>query len=339
MSELELRNISKQWHEYKALNDISLRVEQGQFVALLGPSGCGKTTLLRILAGLESPSSGQFFLKGQDITDLEPSQRGISMVFQSYALFPHLSVNDNILFGLKARKLPKAEQQERLKHALALVSLEAHQHKQPAELSGGQCQRVALARAIVSQHPVCLMDEPLSNLDAKLRAQMRHELRALQQQLGLTVVYVTHDQVEAMSMADQVVLLNQGNVEQCGSPHSLYQSPKTIFAAQFIGSPAMNIFRCHDHQYLLGIRPEDLSLAEHGLPCTLVKMDYQGDCTLLTATYQEQSICIKVAGAPQFRLGTQLYLQWSQQDCHYFCPQTKQRISLTEKEIDYVDFA
>lgn len=241
LAAVALHQVSKVWGDATALHPSNLSVETGQFTVLLGPSGCGKSTTLRLIAGLDSPSQGQIWVRGQDMTHASPAQRDIGMVFQNYALFPHLHVADNILFGLQVRKTPKKEQQQRLHDVLQLLNLQHLAQRKPAQLSGGQQQRVALARALVAQRNICLMDEPLSNLDAQLRQEMRQELRALQQKLGLTVVYVTHDQTEAMSMADQVVLLNQGRIEQVAPPIVMYNKPASVFAARFIGSPAMNV--------------------------------------------------------------------------------------------------
>ena len=210
MAQVLLDNLTKRWGAHTAVNNVSLLVPQGQLVAILGPSGCGKSTLLRLIAGLEEPSSGRVEINGQDVTKLSPSERQISMVFQSYALFPHLSVAENVIFGLKVRKVARAERSERLKRVAELVELTPYLERKPGQLSGGQRQRVALARAIIAEQPVCLMDEPLSNLDAQLRHEMRVEIRALQQRLGITMVYVTHDQTEAMTMADLVVLMRNG---------------------------------------------------------------------------------------------------------------------------------
>ena len=211
MSGIEIKNLTKYFGGFVAVNDVSFRVPEKSFTVLLGPSGCGKSTLLRMICGLETSTSGKIIINDKDVTSLESAKRGVSMVFQSYALFPHLSVEENIQFGLKVRKVPKAERVLRTKDAADIVGLSGLLDRKPANLSGGQRQRVALARTIVSEQSVCLMDEPLSNLDAKLRAEMRDEIRNLQQRLGLTVVYVTHDQVEAMSMADQIMLTGSGH--------------------------------------------------------------------------------------------------------------------------------
>jgi len=295
MSSIELVGVAKSWGQATALHAIDLHIERGTFCVLLGPSGCGKSTTLRIMAGLEVASAGQVRIDGRDVTDAPPAQRGIAMVFQNYALFPHLTVADNITFGLSVRKTPADEMAKRLKETAALLGLASLLDRRPGQLSGGQQQRVALGRALVARASVCLMDEPLSNLDAQLRQEMRLELRELQQKLGLTVVYVTHDQTEAMSMADQVVLLNQGRVEQAGAPRELYAQPATTFAARFIGTPPMNLVAIEAGciagsdvaigltAATLGVRPEAIALVPHvdnpeslGVPATVASVEYLG---------------------------------------------------------------
>src|SRR5687767_1604128 len=241
MSAIALENVAKHWGSSRALDGITFSAEPGTFVVLLGPSGCGKSTTLRLIAGLDQPTSGTIHIAGRDVTRLPPAARGIAMVFQSYALFPHLSVAENIVFGLKVRKVPDRE--AKLARVADLLGLANLLERKPSQLSGGQQQRVALGRAIIAEAPVCLMDEPLSNLDAQLRGEMRREIRSLQQRLGITMVYVTHDQTEAMTMADRVVLLRGGRIEQVGSPEELYARPATAFAAGFIGAPPMNLVR------------------------------------------------------------------------------------------------
>ena len=217
MSAIELDHVAKHWGETRALDAVSFNADPGSFVVLLGPSGCGKSTTLRLIAGLDTPTTGRISIAGRDVTREPPSRRGLSMVFQSYALFPHLNVAENILFGLKVRKVPPAERTARLAKAADLLGLGHLLLRKPSQLSGGQQQRVALGRAIIAEAPVCLMDEPLSNLDAQLRGEMRREIRSLQRRLGITMVYVTHDQTEAMTMADRVVLLRDGHIEQVGT--------------------------------------------------------------------------------------------------------------------------
>ncbi|MGQ0415182.1 ABC transporter ATP-binding protein, partial [Bacillus sp. HC-TM] len=240
---IELKNVSKVYKnaEETAVKGVSVHIKKGEFFVLVGPSGCGKSTLLRMIAGLEEISSGDLIINERVANDLEPKDRNLSMVFQNYALYPHLSVEENILFGLKVRKVQKEERQKRLMEAIEMVGLKEYVKMKPGQLSGGQRQRVALARAIVSQAPICLMDEPLSNLDAKLRAQMRIEIREIQQRLGITMIYVTHDQIEAMTMGDRIMVLNKGSIQQVGTPLNIYNEPANEFVASFIGSPSMNI--------------------------------------------------------------------------------------------------
>ena len=329
MSSIQLVNVSKQWADTKALDGIDLAIEPGTFCVLLGPSGCGKSTTLRIIAGLESASSGQVFVDGKDVTQQPPAQRGIAMVFQNYALFPHLSVADNITFGLSVRKVEAAESARRLQHSAELLGLQALLERKPSQLSGGQQQRVALGRALVAQTRVCLMDEPLSNLDAQLRQEMRRELRELQQRLGLTVVYVTHDQTEAMSMADQVVLLNQGRIEQNASPRALYALPATTFAARFIGTPAMNLLRLEHGRIAgssvevgrsastLGIRPESVSLGG-AVPATVQSLEYLGADLVLRCAVGSEQITVRAEGKTDVAAGAQVTLGWPAQAEHFF---------------------
>src|SRR4051794_10360578 len=240
MAAIQLDRLVKRWGSARGVAGVSLTAEQGSLLVLLGPSGCGKSTTLRLIAGLEAPDSGKVMIGGADVTHLTPAERKIAMVFQSYALFPHLSVAENIVFGLRVRGVPRAEREARLKRVADIVGLSQLLDRKPSQLSGGQRQRVALGRSIIAEARVCLMDEPLSNLDAKLRHEMRTEIRSLQQRLGMTMVYVTHDQTEAMTMADRVVLMREGQVEQNGQPEELYSRPATSFTARFIGTPPMN---------------------------------------------------------------------------------------------------
>lgn len=232
---LRISNVSKFFGGFNAVDSVDLSVKRNELVTLLGPSGCGKTTTLRMIAGFEFPTQGEIFINDIDVTYLPPNKREIGIVFQSYSLFPHLKVSDNIAYGLKRRGVPKSERDERVKEVLALVDLEQFGNRLPSELSGGQQQRVALARAIVIRPKILLLDEPLSALDAKLREKMRFELRHLQRQIGMTTVMVTHDQEEALSMSDHIVVMNKGRIEQEGPPVKIYQQPKTAFVANFIG--------------------------------------------------------------------------------------------------------
>ena len=311
---------------------MDLRIEPGSFCVLLGPSGCGKSTTLRIVAGLETATSGQVRIDGRDVTQLPPAQRGIAMVFQNYALFPHLSVAQNIGFGLSVRKVERSEASRRVAQTAELLGLAHLLERKPGQLSGGQQQRVALGRALVAQARVCLMDEPLSNLDAQLRQEMRTELRELQQRLGLTVVYVTHDQTEAMSMADQVLLLHQGRVEQCAAPRALYAAPATTFAARFIGTPPMNLLRLQDghiagtdmavgpqNAHWLGLRPEAVVLAEGGAAATVQSQEYLGADAVLRCQLGHETVTVRTPG-PQLATtaGQPVALRWQARDQHFF---------------------
>jgi multiple sugar transport system ATP-binding protein len=243
MAQVKMGDVSKAFGAVTVLDDVSIDIPDGEFMVFVGPSGCGKTTLLRTIAGLERPSSGRVMIGAEDVTAWPPARRGVAMVFQSYALYPHMSVRENIAFGLKLANMPRAEIEQRVREAAATLQIEPLLDRKPRELSGGQRQRVAIGRAIVRQPRVFLFDEPLSNLDAELRVQMRVELIDLHQRLRATMVYVTHDQIEAMTMADRIVVLNRGRVEQIGAPLELYQQPRNIFVAGFIGSPKMNFLK------------------------------------------------------------------------------------------------
>ncbi len=240
MSYLKLEGVEKSYGAARIIRGVDIAAEKGEFVVFVGPSGCGKSTLLRMVAGLEEVSGGEIFIEGARVTDLEPAQRKVSMVFQSYALFPHMSVRDNIAFGLKMSKVPQAEIDRQVAEAARILRMEDLLDRKPRQLSGGQRQRVAIGRAIVRHPKLFLFDEPLSNLDAELRAQMRVEIARLHRNLGVTMIYVTHDQVEAMTLADRIVVLRAGQVEQIGSPKDLYERPANTFVAGFIGSPKMN---------------------------------------------------------------------------------------------------
>ena len=264
-SSVVLKDIRKGFGAVEVIKGVNLTIEPGEFCVFVGPSGCGKSTLLRLISGLEEVTAGTIHIGGKDVTDAEPSARGIAMVFQNYALYPHLSVRDNIGFGLSLAKLPKAEIKAKVEAAAAALKLTDYLDRKPKALSGGQRQRVAIGRAIVRDPKVFLFDEPLSNLDAALRAQMRIELSDLHRKLGATMIYVTHDQVEAMTMADKIVVLNAGQIEQVGAPMELYQSPVSPFVAGFIGSPKMNLYpgaAVEEGCATYGVRPEHLRLTQ-----------------------------------------------------------------------------
>jgi ABC-type sugar transport system ATPase subunit len=264
MARLEYIHVRKCFDQVTVLPDISLTIPHGSFTVFVGPSGCGKSTLLRLTAGLEDVTSGTLKIDDQDVTDLRPTARGVAMVFQSYALYPHMNVADNIGFALKMAKLPKDDIRRKVAAAAETLQLTPYLSRKPGELSGGQRQRVAIGRAIVREPKVFLFDEPLSNLDAALRTQMRVELAQLHERLGATMIYVTHDQVEAMTLADHIVVLNKGVIEQVGAPLELYAKPRTLFVAGFIGSPRMNLFTGKAAEaagaHTLGVRPEHLDV-------------------------------------------------------------------------------
>ena len=327
-ADVRLDAVTRRWGNVTALDAISLHVRSGSFAVLLGPSGCGKTTCLRIVAGLESASSGSVYIGGRDVTRLPPAARGVAMVFQSYALFPHLTVAENILFGLKARRVPSAERARRLDRAVDILGISALLQRKPSQLSGGQQQRVALGRAIVAEAPVCLMDEPLSNLDAQLRADMRREILTLQRRIGMTMLYVTHDQTEAMSMADQIVLLRDGRIEQDAQPAEIYARPATRFVASFIGTPPMNLVPLEhrgggmvlrgttgpvlspplDYEAVGGIRPEDLRLADAGIPALVTHAEYLGADTVVACSAGATTLLARLPGQVLLAAGTHVFL-------------------------------
>ena len=343
MSAIVADGVAKHWAttdgQVRAVDGISFDFAPATLNVLLGPSGCGKSTTLRLVAGLEIPDAGRILIGERDVTRLPPAARNIAMVFQSYALFPHLTVADNIAFGLQVRKVPADERDKRLARVAELLGLGALLGRKPGQLSGGQQQRVALGRAIIAEAPVCLMDEPLSNLDAQLRAEMRQEIRALQRKLGITMVYVTHDQVEAMSMADRVVLLNAGRIEQNGTPVELYETPANAFVARFIGTPPMNLLplvAARDGAIVagtegpavlpascaggrLGVRPEHISVAfERGLRAGVENVEYLGGDSLLGCRVGEQAVAVRLSGTVALRAGDTTWLDWAPGAQHYF---------------------
>jgi len=343
MSAIAADHVSKSWMTaegpVRAVDDVSFAFEAGTLNVLLGPSGCGKSTTLRLIAGLEAADGGRIRIADRDVTRLPPAARSIAMVFQSYALFPHLTVAENILFGLRVRRVPAAECAGRLDRVADLLGLMPLLARKPGQLSGGQQQRVALGRAIIAQAPVCLMDEPLSNLDAQLRAEMRLEIRALQRKLGITMVYVTHDQVEAMSMADRVVLMRAGRIEQNGTPVELYENPANTFVARFIGTPPMNLLRLvaarggaiiagtegpvvlggRFASGQLGVRPEHMQLAfETGVRAGVDSVEYLGGDSLVSCRVGDQPVAVRVAGSVGLARGDATWIRWAPGAQHYF---------------------
>jgi sn-glycerol 3-phosphate transport system ATP-binding protein len=340
---VSVNGLGKTWGDSQILHDINFSVEAGSFAALLGPSGCGKSTTLRIIAGLDEATNGTVEIAGENVTAWPAAKRGVAMVFQSYALFPHLSVRENILFGLKIRRVPRDARNARLAKTAELLGLTPLLERKPAQLSGGQQQRVALARAIIAENPVCLMDEPLSNLDAQLRAEMRRELRALQQRLRMTVIYVTHDQVEAMTMADQIILMNGGRIEQAARPAEIYEKPASVFAAKFVGTPPMNVLPAdvvaavcpgmvplpagREALFLrVGVRPENIRLAGSGVPAQVRAVEYLGAETMIEAGVAGLPILVRVSGRAPCRVGDWVHLTWPADAAHWFDLSTERRI-------------
>jgi multiple sugar transport system ATP-binding protein len=308
MASVEIRNVRKAFGPVEVLHGVNVDIADGEFVVLVGPSGCGKSTLLRMLAGLENITSGEIAIGPRVVNNVPPKDRDIAMVFQNYALYPHMTVFDNMAFSMTLAKAPKAVMEQEVGRAARILGLEALLQRYPRQLSGGQRQRVAMGRAIVRNPQVFLFDEPLSNLDAKLRVQMRAEIKELHQRLRVTTVYVTHDQIEAMTMADKIVVMNGGNVEQAGPPLELYDRPANLFVAGFIGSPAMNLVKggpgeggfqaeggavlplpgsARDGAGIYGIRPEHIQLREDGIPATVVLVEPTGSETQVVARIGE----------------------------------------------------
>jgi ABC-type sugar transport system ATPase subunit len=355
MAGLKLQNVVKRYGQTEVIHGISLIIEDGDLVVFVGPSGCGKTTLLRIIAGLEELSDGEVFIGARAVNGIDPANRGVAMVFQSYALYPHMSVEENMGFGLRMAKRPKQEVKERVKRAAEILQLTSYLKRRPKELSGGQRQRVAIGRAIVREPDVFLFDEPFSNLDAELRVQMRIELSKLHSNLKATMVFVTHDQVEAMTLADKIVLLNEGRIEQVGEPMDLYHRPANLFVAGFIGSPRMNLLAAQfggrsgkevtvaskdfperpfafEREYFpafasgasltLGIRPEHIQVLESGAggcPLSIEVVENLGDLTFLHGkTPAGNRLTLNVKGFFGYRYGEVIEIAFDTRHAHLF---------------------
>jgi len=335
---LEVVNLRKSWGAVEVLRDVNFSIEPGGFLTLLGPSGCGKSTILRLVSGLDEVSGGQILIGGKDVARVTAAERNIGMVFQNYALFPHMTIAENISYGLTVRKVPKPEKAKAIARVADLMALGKLLDRKPAQLSGGQQQRVALARVLVSDRPLVLMDEPLSNLDAKLRVEIRSEIRSLNKRLGITVVYVTHDQSEALSMSDKVVLMNAGDVSQVGTPQDLYDSPANTFAASFIGTPPMNLLAPEEvrapatlapangsaqSDVLFGVRPESLTLSANGtdfaVSARVESIEYEGKVFLVhlvTPSGARFVVAHSGDGAPEE--GSAVSAGWSGSATHLF---------------------
>jgi len=325
MSFLELQNITKIYpNGTKAVNETSLNIEKGEFVVFVGPSGCGKSTLLRMIAGLEDITAGEIVLDENTINNIDPSERDVAMVFQNYALYPHMTVYNNMAYGLKNRGISKQEIEDKVNEVAKLLEIDQYLSRKPSMLSGGQRQRVAMGRAIVRNPKIFLFDEPLSNLDAKLRNQMRLEIKKLQRQMGVTSIFVTHDQTEAMTLGDRIVVINNGIVEQVGTPKDIYSKPNTKFVAEFIGSPQMNIFNCKIENGIakidsnsinldksinvenasIGIRPDDIQILDSGtISCKANLVEYLGSDMIIYSSIGDQEFSCKLSSKIDVKAG------------------------------------
>jgi len=355
MASVEIRDARKAFGAVEILHGVNVGIEDGQFVVLVGPSGCGKSTLLRMIAGLENITSGEIIIGNRVVNTLPPKARDVAMVFQNYALYPHMTVADNMAFSMKLRKAPKKEIDERVQRAAAILGLGPLLGRFPRQLSGGQRQRVAMGRAIVRDPQVFLFDEPLSNLDAKLRVQMRTEIKELHQRLKTTTVYVTHDQIEAMTMADKIVVMHDGIVEQIGSPLELYDRPANLFVAGFIGSPAMNFLKgkiapngsasfegpngvklplggtapanSNGKPAIYGIRPEHFTIADDGAEAEIVVVEPTGSETQVFAKLGGEEVVAIFRERHQFNPGDKIRLKPDQRVVHLFDDATGQRLN------------
>jgi len=353
MASVAIRDVRKSFGATEVIHGVDVDIRDGEFVILVGPSGCGKSTLLRMIAGLENISSGEIRIGDRIVNDLAPKERDIAMVFQNYALYPHMTVRDNMAFSMKLRRAPKAEIEATVGRAAGILGLGALLDRYPRQLSGGQRQRVAMGRAIVRDPQVFLFDEPLSNLDAKLRVQMRTEIKELHQRLGTTIVYVTHDQIEAMTMADKIVVMHDGIVEQIGAPLDLYDRPDNLFVASFIGSPAMNLLKGHvrangslffegegglrlpigaapassdGRPAVLGVRPEHLRLSPEGVPAEVVVVEPTGSETQVVARIGGGEIVCLFRDRIQARPGETIHVQPDLAVTHLFDAETGRRL-------------
>jgi len=325
MAAVRLENIGKSFGKTKVVEGIDLDVESGEFIVLVGSSGSGKSTLLRMIAGLEAPSEGRIHIGGRDVTDLEPAKRNLSMVFQSYALYPHMTVRQNIGFGLKLAKADKAEAEAAITRVADMLEIVDLLDRKPAQLSGGQRQRVAIARAIVREPQVFLFDEPLSNLDAGLRARTRMEIKGLHRSLATTMIYVTHDQVEAMSLADRMVILHDGRIAQAGPPAEIYQRPATIYVAGFLGSPPMNFLEPgalpgdFGQAQTIGIRPEDIEIAAGGLDGEVTMVEELGEARIVHVKLAGGTdVAVRDGNSRQANAGTAISLHLPREKLHLF---------------------
>ncbi|MFK8076245.1 MAG: ABC transporter ATP-binding protein [Granulosicoccus sp.] len=359
MARIECTSLKKVYGKLEVVSDFNLEVQDREFVVFLGPSGCGKSTILRMLAGLEKISGGELKIDGKVVNNAEPRERGVAMVFQNYALYPHMSIRDNMAFGLKRLKTPESEIDERVSKVTTMLRLDGYLDRTPAELSGGQQQRVAIARAMIKTPDLFLFDEPLSNLDAKLRAIMRVEIARLHKELNTTSVYVTHDQIEAMTLADRIVLLNSGNIEQIGTPEEIYQNPESLFVAGFIGSPAMNLinatvrktdagwgatyggssiaisentFQLADGQeVVVGIRPSKLDVSDTQIEGSTISgfadfVEFHGDHILVGIKSDGELITAFIDSSKRVDVGSLVHLTFDENHTHLFDKKTERSL-------------
>jgi multiple sugar transport system ATP-binding protein len=345
MARVEVDKVVKRYGAIEVVHGVSTAIEDGEFVVLVGPSGCGKSTLLRMIAGLETVSDGNIVIDGEVVNDVAPKERNIAMVFQNYALYPHMTVAENMAFSLKLSRVPKQEMRAKVEQAAGILGLEKLLDRYPGQLSGGQRQRVAMGRAIVRDPEVFLFDEPLSNLDAKLRVQMRAEIKALHQRLKTTTIYVTHDQIEAMTMADRIVVMRDGIIEQVGAPLDLYDNPTNIFVAGFIGSPAMNFLEgvvesgvftgpewirirtcVPDGPVVAGIRPDKVGLGGEGPPLEVLVVEPTGAETQVLLKAGSTQMVAQIQGRVSVRAGEKVPVRFEEEAVYYFDRATGERV-------------
>lgn len=350
MSSVSLRNVSKSWGDAVGVENTNLDIKDKEFIVFLGPSGCGKTTTMRMIAGLETPSSGEILIADKVVNDLEPKDRNIAMVFQSYGLYPNLTVYENIRFPLKVRKVPSSDHDVMVRKASGMVELDSLLHRRPKELSGGQRQRVALARAIVRHPDVFLMDEPLSNLDAKLRVSTRAQIKNLQHELQTTTIYVTHDQIEAMTLADRVVVMKNGKIQQVGTPEEIYDNPSNTFVAGFIGSPSMNLVPGkiengifsnkegkiselsnikHKGDIILGVRAEDSLICDENdaqLTGKVYSFELLGDATMINVEFGDQLIAVRGEKNYRVKINEYVHVRFKDNAFHLFDKESGEKL-------------
>jgi len=348
MPGITLKNVTKKWGETTAVNSVSLAVNDGEFIAFLGPSGCGKTTTMRMIAGLEDITKGEIYIGDRLINEIDPRKRDVSMVFQNYSLFPHMSVRNNLAYPLRIKKVPKSERETLIRDISSMVELSELLDRKPAELSGGQRQRVALGRALIRRPQIFLLDEPLSNMDAILRQSMRSELKNLHHKLQVTTIYVTHDQVEAMTLATRIAVMKDGNLLQFDEPHQIFENPANSFVAGFVGSPAMNLVPGHvsENQFIsdmirfpliadfqgpitLGIRPGDLKLCDEApaLGSGLIySSEMTGENTIVNVSADKQQIAIKEHKYFKGQIDDRIYFRFNRDQCFFFAADDGHRL-------------